>query len=272
MLLVSLDSLGFRLTNAESWDNAFWYGVFTSLAMIALVPLRTRRSFLAVARADGLPALVSGLLQAGSTTFFILALGRTTVSNVVVIVAASPVLAALVARIGLREHTSLRTWLAIAASIGGIVLVVSGSFGLGRLDGDLLAVAAITAFALNVTLWRRFPDIDRAVVIGLGGLVMAVVAGFVAGPFDVGIRALAILALLGTLSGPAGRIAIATSPRYLPVAQVALFTPVETVAATTWAWLFLSETPPALTVVGGLVVLAAVAYGSMADYRAATTS
>ncbi len=262
MLLVSLDSLGFRLTRAASWDNAFWFGVFTASAMFVLVPLWTGRSFLAAARADGLPVLASGLLQTGSTTFFILAIGATTVSNTVVIVAASPVLAALIARFAIGERTTVRTWLAIAASIAGILLVVSGSFGSGRIEGDLYAVFAITSFSINLTLWRRYPELNRAVAVGLAGLGMAVIAIVPADPLGVGLRAVLILAVLGGIAGPAGRIAIATSTRYLPAAQVSLFTPVETVAATAWAWLFLSESPPGLTVAGGGIVLLAVAYGS----------
>ncbi len=274
MLLVSLDSLGFRLTKAVSWDNAFWYGVFTSAAMLVLVPVWTGRSFVAVARGDGVPVLASGMLQATSTVFFIQALANTTVSNTVVIVAASPVLAALVAWAVIGERTTPRTWAAIAASIGGIVLVVSGSFGAGRLEGDLFAVGAILAFSVNLTIWRRYPALNRAVAIGLGGMAMTVVAAFPADPLGVGARAFFILALLGTLTGPAGRIAVATATRYLPAAVVSLFTPVETVAATTWAWLFLAETPPGLTIVGGAVVLAAVGFGSRqpAHVRRATAT
>ncbi len=268
MLLVSLDSLGFRLTEAATWDNAFWYGVFTTATMLVVVPLRTGRSFVAVARHDGPPVLASGALQATSTVFFILALGNTTVSNTVVIVAASPVLAALVAWAVIGERTTRRTWVAIAASIGGILLVVSGSLGEGRVEGDLYAVVAILAFSVNLTIWRRYPQLNRAVAIGLGGLAMSIVAVFPADPLGIAARALVILAVLGTVTGPAGRISVASSTRYLPAAVVSLFTPVETVAATTWAWLFLDETPPAMTFAGGAIVLAAVLYGSRRPLQA----
>ena len=40
-------------------------------------------------------------------------------------------------------------------------------------------------------------------------------------------------------------------------------TPVETVAATAWAWIFFSERPSARTVVGGVIVLGAVLYGTV---------
>ncbi len=262
MLLVSFDSLGFRLTEASSWDIAFWFGAFTTLAMAVLVPALTGKSFPVVARAGGAPVVASGVLQAGSTTFFILAISLTTVSNTVVIVAAAPVLAGLIAHFAIGEKTTTRTWFAILTSIGGILLVVSGSVGVGRIEGDLFAVGAIVAFASNVTLWRHYPDQNRMVAIGLGGLTMSLVALIPAHPLGIDARALLILAFLGGIVGPAGRIAIATATRYLPAAQVTLFTPVETVAATAWAWLFLSERPPGITIVGGAIVLAAVAYGS----------
>ncbi len=263
MLLISLDSLGFRLTEASPWDIAFWFGLFTTTAMTVLIPLRTGRSFLGVVRSDGVPVLASGVLQAASTTLFILALDNTTVANTVVIIAAAPVIAAFVAHVAIGEHTPIRVWLAIAMSIAGILLVVSGSLGEGRLAGDLFAVGAIAAFSVNLTVWRHYPAQNRAAAIGLGGLFMAVVAVLPADPLGVDGRTLAILALLGGLAGPAGRIAVATATRYLSTAQVSLFAPVETVAATAWAWLFLSEAAPGLTIVGGAIVLAAVAYGSI---------
>ena len=251
VLIVSLDSSGFRLTKAASWDIAFWFGLFTAIAMSVVVPIRTGRSFVAGVRADGIPVLVSGLLQAAATTFFILAIGSTTVSNTVAILAATPVAAALIARYAIGERTTARVWLAIAASIGGVLLVVSGSLGSGRLGGDLFAVGDIFAFSTNLTLWRHYSKMNRMVAIGLGGLTMSLVAAIPADPLGVDTRALLILALLGGIIGPAGRIAVATSTRYLPTAQVSLYGPIETVAATAWAWLFLSEIPPGTTIVGG---------------------
>ena len=262
MLLISLDSLGIRLTKASSWDIAFWVGAFTTVAMLVLVPLRTGKSLPTVARREGVPILVSGMLQATSTTFFIIAINLTTVANTVVIVAAAPIVAALIAHFAIGERTTTRTWLAIATSIGGVLIVVSGSIGAGRFEGDLFAVVAIFAWASNLTLWRRYPNLNRQVAIGLGGLIMALVAFIPADPLAVNARAFLILAIMGLLTGPAGRVAVATATRYLPAAQVSLFAPVETVAAIGWAWLFLAESPPRSTIIGGVIVIGAVIIGS----------
>ena len=109
----------------------------------------------AVARSHGLPILVSGLLQTASTAFFILAVNLTAVANVMVIFAAGPVVATVIAALAIRERTGTRTWIGIAGSIIGILIVFSGSLGEGRIAGDLFALAAIVAFGANLTLWRR---------------------------------------------------------------------------------------------------------------------
>ncbi len=191
-----------------------------------------------------------------------MAVSLTTVANTVIIIGAVPVVAALIAHLVIGERTTLRTRLAIALSFTGVWTVVSGSLGSGRLSGDLLAVLAILAFSSNLTLWRRFPELNRMVIIGLGGLTAAVVALIAGDPLTITPRGLAILAVVGLGTGLVGRLMVATSPRYLPVARVGLFTPIETVAATGWAWIFLSEQPGASTIVGGLIVISAVLYGA----------
>jgi drug/metabolite transporter (DMT)-like permease len=263
ILLISLDSLWIRLSGVSSWDVAFWMGVFTFLTLSAVVRMRTGHSLPVVVRRDGGPMFLSGLLQTASTTLFILSIGATSVSNTVAIVAAAPVAAALVARIVIGERPSARVWRAIAISMAGIFVVVAGSLGDGGIAGDIYAVCAVLAFAGNVTLWRRHPEISRLAVFALGGLLIALVSFLPADPFSVDLRALGILALMGVATGPAGRVALASSTRHLPAAQVGLFTPIETIAATTWAWVFLSEAPPTATVTGGLIVIAAVLYGSL---------
>ena len=61
-----------------------------------------------------------------------------------------------------------------------MVIIVARSVGEPTLDGDLLAIAAITAFAINMNIWRRFPEMSR--VTGLGSssvlvMIVSVVAG-----------------------------------------------------------------------------------------------
>lgn len=267
VLLISLDALWIRLSGAGSWEVVFWVGLFTLIALSVLIPVRTGDSIVFVVRRDGRPLLVSALLNTVSITFFILAIGATSVANTVAIIAATPVIAALVARTLIGERASRRTWVGIAGSVVGILIIVSGSIGAGSIGGDLFAVFAVLAFAVNMTIWRRHPQMSRMGVFGLGGLFVALVAVVPADPMTVGAPALAILALMGMVTGPAGRVALSSAPRFLPAAQVGLFTPIETIAATAWAWIFLSEPPTQLTIAGGVVVIGAVIYGTRGPDR-----
>jgi len=155
MLAISTDSLITRAADAEGWDVAFWYGVFTTPAMAAYLFVAEKGRPVEALRRSGRIVWVSGLLQMVSTTAFILAVKNTTIANVVVIIAAAPLVTAVLAWILLGERTKARTWVAIGLAMVGILIVVSGSLGGGGLTGDLLAVVAILSFGFNLVIWRR---------------------------------------------------------------------------------------------------------------------
>lgn len=266
MLLVSTDSLITRAVEADGWSVAFWFGLLTMPTMFVYLIIQEGRDLEIdeLAKRTPIVALIaSGVLGALSSLLFILAVKETSIANVVVIIAAAPVLAAGCATIFLGERSSAKMWGAIAISLVGIVIVVSGSFGGGGLLGDLLAVGAILSFAVNLTIWRRFPDMSRTLAVGLAGFVMAVVTIIPAEVSGYRARTYLFLILLGAIVGPLARVMLAASTRYLPVATVSLFTPVETVAASIWAWLAFDERPIATTWIGGTIVLAAVLYGTV---------
>ena len=85
-----------------------------------------------------------------------------------------------------------------------------------------------------------------------------------ADPLGLDARAYLCAAAMGLLFNTAGRIAHSNAPRFAPSSEVALFTPVETVAATLWAWLAFAEVPEATTMVGAAVIVAGVLYGTLA--------
>jgi drug/metabolite transporter (DMT)-like permease len=261
LLLMSVESPGLKLTRLGSWDNTLFLGAFSAISMFASVRVRSGEHLVTLARRQSRWLYVSSVIQAATTLFFVLALHHTTVANTMVIFATTPAIGALIAMIAIRERTPLRTWLGIAGAIAGISIVMSGSFGGGRLLGDLFALIAMIGYAANLTIWRRFRDMPREVVIGLGALGMALVALPLASFQGIDARALVILATLGLLTAPVARVMLASSTRYLPVSHVGLLTPVETVAATTLAFVLLNEVPPVTLFAGGALVLVSLLVG-----------
>jgi drug/metabolite transporter (DMT)-like permease len=57
--------------------------------------------------------------------------------------------------------------------------------------------------------------------------------------------------------------------RWVPAAQVALLALTETILAPTWVWMIYDERPASLALIGGLVVLVAVAAEGVAGLRRA---
>lgn len=257
MLFVSTDAFFVRLSEVDAWTIGFLMacGSVVSLGAVAF------------ARRDSVPAgtpllspmmLVIGALNAVTQMLFITAVTRSEVSNVVVIVAAAPLFAALIAWVALRERTERRVAAAIALTTIGIGSVMAGSLGTPTLDGDLIAVLAILAFAGTIVIWRRQPGLDRPRTLVVGSVIMAAGSSLFADWSAIDSRALLAGAGMGLIFNPTGRMLYSSAPRFAPASEVAVFAPVETVAATVWVWVAFGEQPTATTVLGGVIVISSV--------------
>ena len=148
-------------------------------------------------------------------------------------------------------------------SLVGIGIVVSGSFGGGGVGGDLLAVGAITLWSTNLIIWRAHPEMNRFLAVGYGGVVMAVISVAEAELLGLSFSTYLLLFVMGAIAGPLGRVSMAGATKYIPAAEVSLFTPIETLAAILWAWIFFDETPSAETFAGGVIVAVAFAVATV---------
>jgi drug/metabolite transporter (DMT)-like permease len=263
MLMVSTDSAFIRSADFDAWTIAFVFGAASAIALSIVFAASSPIGPAVAFRLAPVPLLAVAMLSAGTQLAFTAAVNNTAVSNVVVIVAATPIVAASLAWLVLRERTEPRVAAAIAIAVAGIVIVVSGSIGEPTLDGDLLAAVAVVLFSGALVIWRRHPEIDRRLALAVASTIMAFVAAPFASLGDAPARVYVAAGLMGLIFNPIGRMSYTTAPKYAPVSEVVLFTPIETIAATVWAWAFFSERPPAGTVIGGTVVIAAVLYGTL---------
>lgn len=234
-------------------------GLFTALTAMAISSTRhgVGRSVAAMRR-GGAPLWWAGALQGASTVSFVVAISLTSVADVVVVLAAAPLATALVALVWLGERPSRPVWVGIVVSTVGVVVVASGTLSGGAIGGVLAALGAIGAFACSVAVLRGHPGLDRTLVVAVAGVSMFLVAAPFARPGELDVRALCLLVLLGVVIGPSSRWMLSSAPRHLPAAQVGLFVPIETVAATSWAYLAFDEVPASTTWLGAALVLGGV--------------
>lgn len=261
MFLVSTDSLFIRIADADGWTIAFMSSLWSTPIMWGIAASSLGRELPDRFNRYWRPLLSSSILGSISMTAFVMAVTKTEVANVVAIIAAAPIFAAVIARLALGERASPRTWRAIAVTIVGILVIVSGSLSGDGLSGNLLALFAICCFGVNLSIWRRFPDLPRTLLVALTASSTMLVTAVPAAPSGLDRDALLATMAMGIFFGPAARFCMSTATRYAPPAEVSLFTPVETVCATAWVWLWFDEVPPTATFIGAAVVLAAVTYG-----------
>jgi drug/metabolite transporter (DMT)-like permease len=76
----------------------------------------------------------------------------------------------------------------------------------------------------------------------------------------------------GLVMAPAAAFALSLAPKFIPAPQVAMFFLLETVLAPIWVWLIFSETLTPATLVGGSIVLLAIAGHSFFQLRRHSTS
>ena len=131
----------------------------------------------------------------------------------------------------------------------------------GGVGGALLALGAIGGFSINLVLWRRHPELPRTLVVAVTATFIALVTAV---PADVSLldrRAFLATMLMGGFFGPVARLCMSTATRHAPAAEGSRCTPVETVAASLWVWVWFEEVPPTPTFIGGAIVVVAVFYG-----------
>lgn len=250
--ILSFDSLLVRLAATDGWNIIFWRSALMGLSL-GLLCLDGRR--LATLRGNLGASLCSAILLGITSSLFVLAVMNTKVANVVVILSAAPLFAAIFTHCFLHETVAIRTWLAIISAMAGMLIVFSGSLTSDGLVGDVYAVLAAAAVGGNLTLLRRHPNLDRVPLIAIGGGLSALVAWPMATPLALTTQSYGVLALMGLLQMPLATVLINSATRHLPSAEVALFYLIEAVLGTLWVWWWLGEQPPKATLLGGSLIL-----------------
>ena len=248
------------LSVTDSWTAIFWRSVCAALFLLGFMLWREGRAgTLQLFRAMGWAGVAVGVCFATASTCFVVALGYTTVANILLMQAGAPLFAALAGAVLFRERIGLATWLAIAAGIAGVGIMVSNSVA-GRVSpvGDGLALLMSVAVAGATVLTRRHAQVGMMPAVFLGTVIAATVGGTMAGQLQVSVADAALLFVFGALNLGLGMALFVTGVRLLPAALAALIGTVEPVLGPVWVWLVHGEVPGNRTLVGGGVVILAL--------------
>ncbi len=266
VLSLSFDAVLVRLAGTDGWNVTFWRGWLICLSMAVLTLVRRER-WRPSSRAEGVAAAAVVVLYGMNTALFVLSVSHTKAANTVVILSCAPFFAALFSWLFLRERVRVRTLVAIALCVTGVLVVFSGSLGGGTVVGDGLALLLSVLMGVSLTVLRRFPGIPRIPLTCGAGAVAGLAASAFAEPLSLQPAAYGWLAIMGLVQMPLASVLIMTATRYLPSPEVSLFLLIETVLGPVWVWLAVGEEPPSLTLVGGALILATISVHSWLAMR-----
>lgn len=220
--------------------------------------------------------------------FYVAIDGRLPVGIALVFEMTAPVFIALYVWLVRREQVRSRLWLALALSLGGLVLVAEVWEGGGSLDPVGVAVALTAALCLaTYYLVGERSTVDRdPVALTAWAFVAAAVFWAIAAPwwrFDAGVLAERVPVSLGDVLVPAwvlvGWIAVlgAAVPfwlslaalRHLPPTTAGIVATAEPVLASIVAWLWVEQVLTPWQIAGGAVVLVGIVLAQTARTAAA---
>lgn len=262
VLLVCLSAIAFSTAglftkgvSADAWVVMYWRGISAAIFTLGYVVL-SGDFWREVARFRW-AAIVATLLSASGTLAFIPAFKMTSIANVAMIWGTAPFLTALLAWLLLKERPSRRIVLASGVAIAGVVVVISGSFGGGALLGDALAFWMTLMIASLVVLYRCYPDTPVGLPNVLASLVLLPASLWFSAPMQVDPMELWILLAFGATFAVAS-VTFVMGARFLPAAETALLSALETPLAPIWAFILLSEVPTVAAIIGGVMILSAM--------------
>jgi drug/metabolite transporter (DMT)-like permease len=244
----------------DSWTVVFWRSLWAAVFLLGFMLARDGvRGTLKLFRGMGLPGIAVAICFATASTSFIVAIAYTTVANVVLMQAGVPLIAALLAFLLFRERVAPATWVAIAAVICGVAIMVSESFdGTVSPIGDGLALLIAFAFSIATVITRRYAHVRMTPATCLGTIFAGSFAASQAGGLAVSGYDMAWLFTFGALNLGLGLACFATGARLIPAAFAALLGTFETLLSPVWVWLAHGEIPSARTLLGGTVIFVAL--------------
>ena len=261
---MSLAALFVRLVDQADGFQILTYRSVSLAGIVALMACLRRKSgpIRFLASLDRTDWSMGAVLSLAFTTY-VFALLNTSVASALFILAAAPLIAAILAWVWLGERPRPMVWITIALATAGIAIMADEGIALGQTTGNLYALISAALFAVMLVIARRSGKSDVLGGTFLGGALSCAIAaqcaltigdGLIVSSFD-----LMICLVMGAFTIGIGIGLVTWGTPYVPTAEVSLLVLLESVLSPIWVWAFLGESMTSREILGGSVVMFAVA-------------
>jgi drug/metabolite transporter (DMT)-like permease len=213
--------------------------------------------------------LIVGAFFGIGSTLYVYALTMGNVASVSVLGATSPIFAAMLAWLFMRERTTIVSMAATFVALVGVAIVVQAEMSAlaTGFAASVISLGFAFCFAGQTVTLRQYRDLEMMPGIVLGGLmVFAFVLVFVGLP-QLPLEEVGLLALMGLVQLALPLILFAEGAKHVPVVPAILISLADVVLNPFWVWLAHGEEPPSGTFVGGALILSAVIGATLYENR-----
>lgn len=214
-------------------------------------------------RGIGRRGWLAALFMAAAGFFLIMSFQYTLVANAIFFVSLTPLVAALLGWLFLREKINRRTTLAMAIALIGVAIIFGTNMNGEGVVGMVLAMIMAVCYASSIVTVRTIPQANIILICTLNAVLTIIAMLFLVDGFAISKHDLLICLALGIVQVGLGGLFVLMGARHVPAAQVSILALIEVVLSPIWVWLFANEVPSATTLIGGGVVLAGVIYQAL---------
>ena len=256
------------MESADAWQIIFYRSWYLAGALIVVFIVQSRGRVRMALRALRPWAVIGSLAIAVVDSCFILSMTHTTVANTMFLLSSAPFFAALLGRVALGETVARGVWAAMVAALVGMAVMLWDGFGAGTLLGNALAVLGAFCFGVFTVVLRKGRSVNMLPVVILGTALGGFNAAYMSGwELAISFHDAALLFLWGAVLSGSVQAIFTWSARHVPGAELTLLILIEFILSPMWVWLFNDERPSAATLVGGALVIAAVASRAVEGFR-----
>ncbi|MDG1696448.1 MAG: DMT family transporter [Ilumatobacter sp.] len=259
----SVTAIAFRgVERASDFQFLTYRGLSTALVMVLLI----------IVRRSGRPVSFAGvswrtwaaaLVLAVTSMLYILALSRTSAATTLFLLAAAPVFAAIIGWVLLRERVEQSTLIAIGITAVGVTIMVGAGLDAGSALGLFFAALIPVLVGLYSVIQRSVSRVDPVIPTLIAAVFLTLGSGVIAlsdSGLGVSGRDLTMAVISGGFAMGLGLPLFNLGHRSVAAARIPLLIMTEVVLAPLWVWIWPGETPDAGTLIGGAVIMSAVAW------------
>ena len=243
IMFITPDSLLIRLSNTESWNLIFYRGIIPFFVVFIGLLIVQKGQIVSSVINNGWHGVAYIFTFAITNILFVISIENTNVANTLIMISLSPMLAAIISFVFLKENPDKKTWLAITVTTLAVIYIFFDSFEKGDFKGNFFGFICALGLAAGTVIIRSAKQLNLVPSAMIGKLFVALIALIFVDKLNLEGKDLLIIPTMSIACVAIPFVLLTLAPRYITAPEVNLFFLLETILGPLWVWLVIHEQP-----------------------------